>query len=1030
MDIQKKRKRFSLHTKPKVKSFGEAVFVSEKGIFFQNSKQSRAIEHGFFKSSGTASVMSRQSKLVSVHLWQLGKTFDSKHVPVFHSSEYSMKRIAKSCIQAHGDGVSSRIAQRVQSRSDAPSSKKAPSIQIRDNAESSQVKPKTQLQNDKMPFQFVSHAQSQNNRASFQVAPYIQLQKDSEPSQMIRQTQSCDGTPISRSILNTQSKNGIAFSPAQSLSQNIPKHWREEERRQKIAKALSAVSISVQKAAFSKNRSELPKVLRESKVYFQEQEKMPVQCELHRTRFPQIAFEKYANVSQSTERVMHDVGSIDAERYSKVMQKLSLSQGEVHELFRDSYKQIEPNIPEEKNAPEDRIISKSVSFSEFFSSMWRVPRLAKAFALSAAVILGIVSSVAFVSKGIVLRGQVLGVSKDGYDNVLLAVESVKEKDFSASDRYFEEAHENFARASHDIEDWAGIFSDMSSGVPFFSAISSGKNALSAAGHLALAGKYLNGALGTTASFKNPFQSDNHGISMMPIFSSIMDDITHAREELVVAQVMMDDVHISDVPEDKRDKFLLLKNNLPVVIENMESVTMNGDALMDMLGENGPRKYLFLFQNNNEMRPTGGFIGSYGFLDVYEGSVRKFFVNGIFDPDGQLSVNMVPPQPIQKISAAWSLHDSNWFPDFPVSAEKAIFFYEKTGGPTVDGVIAVTPELLRQLLEITGPVYLEQHDTTVDANNFIEKIQHKVEVDYDKAENKPKQILSDLAPILLEKTMQLHDSNALLKTLDAVYSAAREKHILFYSRNEAIQKLYSRIGWSGEIRSAPADFVEVVHANINGFKTDGVIEETISHSAEIQTDGSVTDTVSITRKHNGGDTPYDWWNRVNADFMRVYVPKGSQLISVSGQTREVVSAPLDYDTLGFKRDADIERIEGNAQIDPESGTRIYEESGKTVFGNWVYISPKESVTVTYVYKLPFSVRSLSSVSGVPAYSLLAQKQSGTLENRFESIVHYPLEWKVAWSHAYASDSTEMLSWKGDLRTDTFLSAVFEENNYSF
>jgi len=937
MDIQKKRKHI-FFTKKSPSSSGEAVFVSEKEIVFRNSYKNKASGKNHTQR-GAVSVACNVLKSSSVRLWRLGKTFDSKRVPVFFSSDISSSK-----------GTNFLLAK------------------------------------------------------SKNIAKGFRSKAHSEPNSMpSRHTEA---------------------------SLHVPLHWKEDEKRREIFQALSAVSFTVKKSMPKRHNDQLQKTHTHQTIgkAHDVPNSTSLQCELNRAHIPQVAFEKYARISGSTEAYMHDLGSIDAGTFSRETRRLSLSRNDIYELFRNLDTKDDVGTSYSVNAEDvsdtdNDMITKRMSFRDFFSGLGRAQYFTRTFAFSAVLIFGLIVSTAFVSQGFMLRGQVLGVSKDGYDDVLLAVKSVKEQDFSVSGRYFEDAHENFSQASRDIDDWAGIFGEISANIPFFSAISSGKNALSAAGHLALAGKYLNDILASASALQNPFGS-NRNDSMIPIFRNMLSGISSAHEELVSARDLMNEVQISDIPENKRDKFLLLKNNLPYVIENMENIAVNGGAFMDMLGANGPRKYVFLFQNNHEIRPTGGFIGSYGFLDMHEGAIRKFFVNGIFDPDGQLSVNIVPPQPVQKISAAWSLHDSNWFPDFPLSAEKAIFFYEKTGGPTVDGVIAVTPEFLRRLLEITGPIYLEQHHVTVDAGNFIEKIQNKVEVDYDISENKPKQILSDLAPILLEKTIQLHDGNTLFKMLDAIYSAAREKHILLYSRNETIQKLYSQIGWSGEVRVAPADFFEVVNANINGFKTDGVVEESVNHSAEIQVDGSIIDTVSITRKHTGGDTKYDWWNRVNADFMRIYVPEGSQLISVSGQTREIVSSPLDYDALGFKRDDDIERIERSAKIDPESGTRIYSESGKTVFGNWVYVSPKEDVTVTYVYKLPFSARELSSTSDAPSYSLLVQKQSGTLGDRFESIVHYPSEWKTVWNHGYKADVAGTLSWIGDLKTDMFLSTVFQ------
>ena len=72
--------------------------------------------------------------------------------------------------------------------------------------------------------------------------------------------------------------------------------------------------------------------------------------------------------------------------------------------------------------------------------------------------------------------------------------------------------------------------------------------------------------------------------------------------------------------------------------------------------------------------------------------------------------------------------------------------------------------------------------------------------------------------------------------------------------------------------------------------------------------------SITRRHTGGNSEYEWFNKVNADYMRVYVPEGAKLLEASGHTRETLKQPLDYDALNFKRDADVEREERDMIID--------------------------------------------------------------------------------------------------------------------
>jgi len=266
-----------------------------------------------------------------------------------------------------------------------------------------------------------------------------------------------------------------------------------------------------------------------------------------------------------------------------------------------------------------------------------------------------------------------------------------------------------------------------------------------------------------------------------------------------------------------------------------------------------------------------------------------------------------------------------------------------------------------------------------------------------------------------------------KTMRVLEESLNEKQILLYSSNYQIEKEISERDWSGEILKTQKDYLSVINTNINGYKTDGVIDERIEHLAEIQPDGSIIDTVTIIRKHNGGNYEYEGFNKVNADYMRVYVPKGSELISAEGQSREFNSPPLDYDSLKFKRDPQVQMEENSTNIDEETGTRIYEDSDKTVFANWVYVSPQETAVIKYKYLLPFKININSSDKLVEAYSLLVQKQSGSRGSLFDSKVIFPENYEVVWKYP---DENSTLNGKmlftEYLKKDKFIGIAFRNN----
>ncbi len=578
----------------------------------------------------------------------------------------------------------------------------------------------------------------------------------------------------------------------------------------------------------------------------------------------------------------------------------------------------------------------------------------------------------------------------------------------------------------DIQDTLG---DMNEIIIWMSQFVPGAAQLSSGNAIVHAGISLTHASDTLLSFTETLQQTidrkkQAPFNVLPLLQKTFAILSSIAQDLENAQSNLDNVNIATLPKDYRAKVSALRRVLPALTNQLHQTIALQKVLEDVVGKNGPRTYLFLFQNNQEMRPTGGFIGSYGLLDMDHGQVKNFYIDGIYNPDGQLKDHIVPPRPLQKISAAWSLHDSNWWPDFPKSAETAIDFFERTGGKTPDGVIMITPTMLEKLLEITGPIAMPQYNVTLTSDNVIEQTQQKVEIDYDKTKNQPKKILHDMMPLLIEKLRDDLSAQNILRIMDVVMQGLRQKHITLYMRNTQLQRYISDHGWAGEIATTDGDYLNVINTNINGFKTDGVITQRVHHAVNIRDDGHVIDTVTITRTHNGGHTGRMWWDAVNADYMRVYVPEGSQLLSARGYTRETHSERLSYDQLGFERNSDVVAEEQRITIDEKTGTRIYTENGKTVFANWVYVSPQETVEVEYTYELPEALHFTQDHDGlsVGTYSLLRQKQAGSTKESFTAEISYPKDYNLAWSN-YKEHKEQTLSTEIPLTTDQYFAAVF-------
>lgn len=447
------------------------------------------------------------------------------------------------------------------------------------------------------------------------------------------------------------------------------------------------------------------------------------------------------------------------------------------------------------------------------------------------------------------------------------------------------------------------------------------------------------------------------------------------------------------------------------LDDLNNIIDLGKAMNEIFGGQGLRRYLLVFQNEHEIRATGGFIGSFAIIDIKDGKIINLEVpaGGSYDLQGQLDVLVEPPTPLLLANRRWEFQDGNWFPDFPTTAEKLLWFYRYARQITADGVIAINSSVLERLLSVLGPITDEQRSVILSDENAILELQKIVEEGPEKLINKPKQILTDLAPQLM---VGIYSASA-DKTMPLVVNLAEaleKKEIQAYFTDQTVQETIKSFGWSGQIlpTTAEQDYLMVVNTNIQGQKTDAKIIQDISHQAVVANDGTITNTVIITREHTG--TPSQTlYGTANIDYIRIYVPAGSTLVSAGGFTwpdEKHFRAPLR----GTIKDEFLTKNEIEVGIDEKTGTRITNEFGKTTFGNWIIVQPGEIQQIQFTYKLPFKLnlddkknssddnifkKLISDNYLTSRYQLIVQKQSG-INSDFDSQIIFPINWYPHWT----------------------------------
>lgn len=435
-----------------------------------------------------------------------------------------------------------------------------------------------------------------------------------------------------------------------------------------------------------------------------------------------------------------------------------------------------------------------------------------------------------------------------------------------------------------------------------------------------------------------------------------------------------------------------------------------NSLVSLLRQPTDQHILLIFQNPTEIRPAGGFIGSFGDLTLSQGGMKELKIDDIYNADRQLTTKLVPPRELSGITPTWGARDANWFFDFPTSAEKVASLLEdsdlyKPQGVRFQGAIAINTDILQSVLEVTGPVTLDKYHMTITPENFLPELQREVETGQDKKPGQnPKRILSALAPLLMEK---LHSLSADQKSLlvSKFNDHLAQKDIMIYFRDPQMQHFLETLGIAGDVLQLPGgfsgDYLAVVDANIASGKTDAVITQKVTLDSAISSDGAIADEVSVTRTY-GAAPAQDWWYHVaNREYLKVLTPEQSQLLAIDGNDpARQLDRPTDT---GLQYDPQLASIENT--VHPVSGLNAFagEEFGKTSFGAWMTTNPGTSKAVTLHYR---SGGNLDIRDGM-AYTFVFEKQSGVDSALAYSVAAPPgYIWKESGKNIYEYDAPHL------------------------
>jgi hypothetical protein len=351
------------------------------------------------------------------------------------------------------------------------------------------------------------------------------------------------------------------------------------------------------------------------------------------------------------------------------------------------------------------------------------------------------------------------------------------------------------------------------------------------------------------------------------------------------------------------------------------------------------RLLVLAQDSMELRATGGLIGSYGVLHIAHGTARLEEYDDVgvlpnpkppMDPPDELGRNLARP---------WNLVNANWWPDFPTSARTAAEMFRRGGRGEVEGVLAMTEATMARLVGVLGPVQLPGYAEPITEEGFAERILYEIELKRPLDEPRKKYLI-ELADEMFHRLLAL-PADKVPAVMKALAASAGAGELQLWFGNEERQALLAGSAVDGALPAPGGDFLLLAESNMTASKANAGLTRHLQYRVGAGGDGRLRATLRIRYRNDG---PKSEINPYYNGLVRVYVPKGSDLVGDHGQIVDASDGPYSV-------------LMSQVYVPPDGGERV----------------------ITFEYLLP------RSVAPGGKYRLTWLRQPGTPRDSYAAVV---------------------------------------------
>ncbi|MCJ7432322.1 MAG: DUF4012 domain-containing protein [Anaerolineales bacterium] len=453
------------------------------------------------------------------------------------------------------------------------------------------------------------------------------------------------------------------------------------------------------------------------------------------------------------------------------------------------------------------------------------------------------------------------------------------------------------------------------------------------------------------------------------------------------------------------------------------------------GKAGPQTYLILMQNEDELRPTGGFLTAVSSAVLKDGKLIGINFESSELVDDFSKPYPIPPWQFEEFMNIEMLlfRDSNWFTDFPTTVSWAEYFYSYTRAASAYGVIAVDMHVIARLLETLGPVSVDNVSYPITSENVLEYMrsaEEKPPKGVKKGEWDRKQFIGKLAQPLLEKILKAR-GQTWTKLTPVLMELLDEKHMLLQIDDEEVSKLLERRNWDGAVRvPGNSDYLMVVDTNMGYNKANAVMEMALEYNVDMTALASPASLLRVRQTNRSNvDIPCEPWSTgryilpsmpsgtipdtiYNIDecysgYLRIYTPANTSLLRST--PREI---PAESTMLGETIPARTDDL-GDEDI-----------IGAQVFGAMIITPTHQTTETEFEYRLPVGVVTQDAEDNkLWTYHLKVQKQPGTLAHPFTLTLRLPVGARIESASISFAENDGAWMTQLDLKRDVWIEVQF-------